>query len=164
MKVTLMLYSKIWRSLIVKSHHFLLSLIQLFKKCKHWNLDIISYWVTGVGCYIKKNLEYSPCPATCSNDLLKFIALDQISINWPSFTSLVAVQKIYSKMDPVSCTNTHHYITGLLNYVMAKNIKTWISWKQYINFPRNQENINLCLRLTNFEKLYLFVAEVTFKV
>ena len=41
----------------------------------------------------------------------------------------MVVQKIYSKMHPVTYTNTHHDITDLVNYGMVENTKTWISWK-----------------------------------
>ena len=37
------------------------------------------------------------------------------------------VQKIYSKIHPVSCTNTQHDVTGLVNHGMVKNTITWIS-------------------------------------
>ena len=30
-------------------------------------------------------------------------------------------------MHPVSCTNTHHDVTDLINHGMVKNTKTWIS-------------------------------------
>ena len=39
-------------------------------------------------------------------------------------TSRVVVQKIYSKMYPVSCANTHHEVTDFVNYGMVKNTKT----------------------------------------
>ena len=42
----------------------------------------------------------------------------------------MVVQKIYSKMHPVTYTNTHHDITDLVNHGMVENTKTWISWKQ----------------------------------
>ena len=35
----------------------------------------------------------------------------------------VVVQKIYSKMHPVSCTNTHHDVIDLVHYGMVKNAK-----------------------------------------
>ena len=35
---------------IVDIYHFYLSLIHLFKKMKHWNLDIIGYCVIGASC------------------------------------------------------------------------------------------------------------------
>ena len=34
------------------------------------------------------------------------------------------VQKIYSKMHPVSCNNTHHGVTDLVNHGMVKNTRT----------------------------------------
>ena len=56
------------------------------------------------------------------------------------------VQKIYSKMCLVSCTNTHHDITDLVNHRMAKNTKTWISWKRNIIVLWNKKILNLYLR------------------
>ena len=80
-----------------------------------------------------KEIELSPTPQNCSKDSWKLLLLF-ISINWPSLvTWWVVIQKIYSKMHPVSCTNTHD-VTDLPNHGMAKNTKTWISWEQN-NFP-----------------------------
>ena len=64
-------------------------------------------------------------------------------------TQWVAVQKIYSKMHRVSCTNnTHHdVIIDSENHSMFKNTKTWISWEWYIPFRWNKTILNLCLRL-----------------
>ena len=72
------------------------------------------------------------------------------------------VQKIYSKVYLVSCTNTHRYITDSVNHGMVMNTKTWISWEQNIIFPRNKKIINLCPRW-HILRSYRFVAEVTFK-
>ena len=72
------------------------------------------------------------------------------------------VQKICSKMQPVSCANTHHDITDLLNHGMVKNIKTWISWEGNITFLQNKKFLNLCLRW-HILRSYRFVVEVTFK-
>ena len=45
-------------------------------------------------------------------------------INWQNLvTSRFAVQNIYSKTHPFSCTNTHHDVTDLVNHGMVKNIK-----------------------------------------
>ena len=38
-------------------------------------------------------------------------------------------QKIYSKLHPDSCTNTHYDVTNLVNHRMFKNTKTLISWE-----------------------------------
>ena len=38
------------------------------------------------------------------------------------------VQKIYSEMQLVSCTKTHHDVTDFLGIGMVKNTSTWISW------------------------------------
>ena len=45
------------------------------KKLKHWNLEIIGYWVFGAGSYIEKDLELSPCPPNCSKDFRKVFVL-----------------------------------------------------------------------------------------
>ena len=37
----------------------------------------------------------------------------------------VVIQKIYSKMHPVSCTNTHHDVTDLVNHGLVNKAKTW---------------------------------------
>ena len=98
---------------------------------KHWNLDIIGYWVIGEGYWIKMTKNVAP---VCSWKLLLLL----ISINWPNLvTEWVVVQKCcgcgskkYSKMHPVSCTDTHHNVTDFVNHGMVKNTKTWISWKR----------------------------------
>ena len=71
------------------------------------------------------------------------------------------VQKTYSKMHPVSCTNTHHDVTNLVKHRMVKNTKTWISREQKITFLSNKKILNLCLR-RHILRIYSFVAEVTF--
>ena len=72
-------------------------------------------------------------------------------------------QKIYSEMHPISCTNTHHDDTDLVNHGMVKNTKTWISWEQKITFLRNKKILNLCLR-SHILRSFHFVAEVTLKL
>ena len=72
------------------------------------------------------------------------------------------VQKIYSKIHPVSCTNTDHDVTDLVNHGIVKNTITWISWKLKLFFLRNKKILNLCLRWHIF-RCYRFLAEETFK-
>ena len=56
--------------------------------------------------------------------LLKLLPL-LVCINWSSLvTSRVVVQKIYSKIYLVSCTNTHLDVTDSVNHGMVKNTKT----------------------------------------
>ena len=43
-----------------------------------------------------------------------------IYINWPSSV----IQKIYSKMHPVSSAYAHQDVTDLVNHGMIKNMKT----------------------------------------
>ena len=71
------------------------------------------------------------------------------------------VQKIQSKIHLVSCTNTHHEVTDLLNHGMVKNTKTLISWEQNITSLPNEKFLKLCLRW-HILGGYCFVAEVTF--
>ena len=85
-------------------------------------------------------------------------------INRPSLvTSWVVVQKICAKMHLVSCTNTRHNVTDLVNNGMVKNTKTSTTWEWNITFLRNKKNLNLCFRwhiLTSYD----LVVEVTFNV
>ena len=125
---------------------FLIVSYSPFQKMHHWNLNIIGPWVIWAGCYIGKNLEPSPTPPNCLKDSWKLLLL-LISISWPGLvTWWVVVQKILSKMHPVSRTNTHHDVTGSLNNGMVKNMKTWISWEQNKTFLRNKKILSLCYR------------------
>ena len=72
------------------------------------------------------------------------------------------VQKIYSRMQPVSCTNTHHDVRDLVNCGMVKNTKTWIPWEWSITFLRNKNIFNLCIGL-HILRSYSFTAVLTFK-
>ena len=78
--------------------------------------------------------------------------------------SLYLFSEYYSKMHPISCTNTHHDVTDLLNHGIVKTTKTWIFLRKGhdITFQWNKKIINLCLRWL-IMRSYFFVAEVTFK-
>ena len=107
-------------------------------------------------------MKSSPSPPNCLKDYWKLSPL-LIFIIWPSsVTSWVVVQKIYSKMYLVSCTNTHRDVTDLVNHGMVKNAKTWISCEQNIIFLRNKRILKPCF-IWHFLRSYCFVAEVTFK-
>ena len=111
---------------------------------------------------MEKDLKSSPSLPNWSKDYWKLLYL-LISINWPSLvTSWFVVQKIYSKMHLISCTNTHRDVTDLVNHGMVKNTKTWISWERNIIFLWNKKILNLCLRW-HILRNYRFVAEITFK-
>ena len=69
-------------------------------------------------------------------------------------------QKINSKLYIVSCSNTHHDVTDLVNRGMVQNIKFRISWELNITFLRNKKILNLCLRWYILRS-YRFVTEVT---
>ena len=145
-----------------------MSLIHLFKKMKHWNLGIIGYWVYNWDRLLNWKRTWSLVFGTslpnCSKDYWKVLYFF-MPINWPSLVTLwFVVQKIYSKMHLVSCTNTHHDITDLVNHGMVKNTKTWIYWEWKITSLRNEKLLNLCLRWYDLIKSEnLFVGEVTFK-
>ena len=112
---------------------------------------------------MEKDLRPSPSPPNCLKDYWKLLPL-LISINWPSLViSWVVVQKIYSKMYLISCTNSHRDVTDSVNHGMAKNTKTWISWKRNIIFLRNKKILNRCLRWHTLRS-YHFVADVTFNL
>ena len=128
---------------------------------KHWNVDIISYWVIGAVCLIEKDLEFSPSPSNCSKDSWELLPL-LISINWPSLvTEWVVVQKLYPKTHLVSCTSTHHDVTDLVNHGKVKNTKTWITWERNITFYEIKKILCLYIRWYILRN-YRFIAGVTF--
>ena len=54
--------------------------------------------------------------------------------------------KYISKNAPLSCTNTDHDVTDLVNHRMFKNTKTSISWERNITFLRNKKILKGFLR------------------
>ena len=71
-------------------------------------------------------------------------------------------KRYIQKVHLLSCANTHHDITDLVNHEMVKNAKNWISWEQNIAFLQNKKILNMCFRW-HVLRSYHFVAEVTFK-
>ena len=65
-------------------------------------------------------------------------------------------------MRSISCTNTHHDVTDLVNHGMVKNTITWIPGEWNITFTWNKKILNLCLRCLILRSCR-FVTEVTFK-
>ena len=49
------------------------------------------------------------------------------------------VQKIYSKTHPLSCTDTHHDVTDLINHGMVKDTKNLNSLRTEHNFSTNKK-------------------------
>ena len=135
---------------------FLIVLYSSFQKNEtpeSWHTWLLSNW---------DKLESSPSLPNCSKDWKLLYLL--VSINWPSLvTSWFVVQKIYSKMHLVSCTNTHCDVTDLVNHGMVKNTKAWVSWEWKIIFLWNKKILNLCFRWHTLRS-YHFVAEVTFNL
>ena len=83
---------------------------------ENWKLETIGYWVIRAGSYREQGVELSPSPPTCQKDSKKILPM-LISVSWSSLMAYwVVVQKIYSKMLPVSCINSHHDITDLYNH------------------------------------------------
>ena len=60
-------------------------------------------------------------------------------------------------MHTVSCTNTHHDVTELVNHGMAKNTS-----RMEHNYSLKQKILNLCFRW-HILRNYRFLAEVSFK-
>ena len=65
-------------------------------------------------------------------------------------------------MHPISCINTHHDVTDLLNHGMVKIQKLECLEKEH-NFSMKQKIPNLCLRW-HILRSYHFGAEVTFQL
>ena len=154
-------YSVIWPLLIVDIYHIKMSLICLIKNhlgtWHYWLLSSLSRLLnsTGPGTY--------PQSSRLFKRLLNMIVLVYI-YQLTKFGDLMSCgsKDIYSKMYPVSRTNTHHGVIDLVNHGMFKNTKTWISWERNITFLRNKKIFNLCLRW-HILWSYRFVAMVTCK-
>ena len=69
---------------------------------------------------------------------------------------------IYLKMHPVSCSNTHHEVTHMVNHGKVENTKTWTSWEGNITFLPNKKIVNVCLRL-HILRTYYFLVYASFK-
>ena len=71
--------------------------------------------------------------------------------------------KICSKMHPVLCCNTHRDVTDVVNRVIIKNVRAWVSLKWNITVLGNK-NILLNLHLRwRILKSYCLAVEVTFE-
>ena len=135
-------YSKICPFLIVDVF-VPYSLFQKNEALESWHDWLLSNWSSLLNW---KGPGTKPQSSNCSKSFRKILLL-LTSISWPGLVGYwVVVQKIYLKMYPVSCTNTHHDVIYLLNRGMAKNTKMWISWEQNITFLWNKIILNLCLR------------------
>ena len=138
-------YSTNWPFLIVWHLQFLTVPYSPFRKnetLKSWYNWLLSNWSK----LLNWNIELSPSPQNCLKDSWQLLLL-LIIIIWTSLvTKWVVVQKIYSEMRPVSCTNADDDVTNLVNHGMAKNTKFWISWERNITFLQNKKLLSLCLR------------------
>ena len=53
------------------------------------------------------------------------------------------------KMHPISCTNTPHDFTDMVNLEMVRKTKTWISWEWDRSFPQIKKLIT-CASVYSF--------------
>ena len=100
-------------------------------------------------------MELNPSLPNRSRNFRKILSL-LISINW--WVNQLWFKRYIQKYT-VSCTNTHHYVTDLVNHGMVKNTKAWISWERNITFLWNKKILNLCLRW-HILRSYCFVVKV----
>ena len=101
-------------------------------------------------------MELSPSPPNSLKHSWKLLFFF-ISINWSKLVAQwMGARKIYSKMHPVSRTNTRRDITDLVNHVTVKTTKTWISSERNI-----KKKFHMWLRW-HIMRSYHCVAGVTF--
>ena len=82
-----------------------------------------------------------------------------ISNSWPSFrTQLFPIQKIYSKVYYILCTNTRYSTTIFEVDGAVWTLKSWKSLKQNVTFPWN-EKLKLCRKAYVFRS-YNFIVVV----
>ena len=68
--------------------------------------------------------------------LVLLIVFNSFEISYWMYFVVIERKK---KKHLVSCTNTHHDVTGLVNHGMVKNTKTGISGGQNITFLQNRK-------------------------
>ena len=124
-------YSVIWPFLIADIYHFEMSLIHLFKKMKHWNLDIIGYVVIRPGRYIEKDLDLVPVLQIVQKIPENFCPGLYLSIGQVWWLNEIWFKDIF-KNTPFLCTNNHH-VTELLYHGMVTNTNTWICWERNVS-------------------------------
>ena len=120
-------YNQIYQFLVANiccfdSPLFTLSKNKTLATCHNW---LLSNWSR---LLIWKGPELSPSPLNRSKNFRIILSL-LISFNWPSLVGYwVVIQKIYSKIHPISCTTTHHDVTDLVNHGM---VKRWYIFRSY---------------------------------
>ena len=92
-------YSEIWQFLMRWNLPFLIVPCSLFQKTKHWNLEIIGYWIIGAVFYIEKDLEPIPSPPNCSKTSWKLLPLYHGSI----IQTVITCKKIPCYMCDSTC-------------------------------------------------------------
>ena len=123
---------------------------------KHWNLDIVGYWVIGAVCEIEKDLKLSPSPPDCSKDSLKLLPF-YLWIGQVWWLNKLWFKSYIKQMHPVLRTNTYHDVTDLVNDWMLRNTKIWISWERKITTTKKK-----FLICTVDDILWEVVKELTF--
>ena len=113
---------------------------------KHWNLDIISYWVTGAGCLIKKDLELSPSLPICLKHSWKLLPLLKVapssqSNNTDFFDRLV--HHYYMERVAFSATIKHIFKTDLEKDSVSC-VKDFISVRVQTLALTRKLSINFC--------------------
>ena len=132
--------------------------VNLFKKMKHWYLDIIGYWVIGAGW---KDLKLSHGP-----QIVEKIPENYFPCIYRSIGKVWWVNELWFKSYIQNCTLSYLIIltmTSRIWYIIwwLKNTKTWICWEQIIAFLKFEKVLNLCLRW-HILRSYCFVLKVTF--
>ena len=135
-----------------------LLLIHLFKKMKHWNLNIANWLLSNWDRLLKRK-----GPETLPQSSKFFKRLHRIIVIVYSYLSVGQVWWLHHELwikryiqkctlsHITSCTNTHPDVTDLVNHDgMVKNTKNWISWEWNIIFLWNKKILNLCFRENTF--------------
>ena len=126
-------------------------LIHIFKKMKHWNLDIVGYWGIWADCKIEKDLEPNPSPPNFSK------------VSWP-IDQVWRLNELWFKRYSQKCTLSH-----VLILIVTLQILQILGLLKIKIFDYLENGIQLFYEIKKFLnyawhilKSYCFVGEVTF--
>ena len=101
-------------------YNFYMSLIQLFKKKKHQNHDIIGYWINGAGYKSKRTWNLSSGLQIVQKITENYCLCLYLSIGQVWWINELWFHRSIQKRI-VLCTIAHHDVTDLVNQGMVKN-------------------------------------------
>ena len=105
-----------------------------FQKKKHWNLEIIVYWVNGAGCYIKKDLNLAQVL-----QIVQEIHENYCPCLYLSIGQIWSLNEVWFKRSIQKCTLSH-----ILILTMTPQIWQIMECLKYKNLNTLRTDYNIC--------------------